>query len=256
MHVTNNANTLDYIANSGCISTNKRKSTERRISFATVLSEVVGVVPSRDEFTASEKRDYWCSSRDQELSRAQGRRDIVAVRRNRTNRSSFGIEKSYERARTLAMDDGINTLLKSGNLQSSDLHTWTSNGLGRGLEIYISPYHREQRDNDSRQARTMVFFSQRKGVTAQEISEIYAFSSRPSLVYSIIMGEADSMCVSRYDDDKVTAPTQQTTPLYGENLTQNDSTGTSQSTKSCVPPLLLRDKARSALLGFRWARNK
>jgi hypothetical protein len=221
MHGATNAITPDYIASSDGFSANRRKSTERRISFATVLSQVVGIVPSRDEFTASEKRNYWCSYQDQELSRAQVRSDIVAVRRN----GPLSFENSYEKARTLAMDDGINTLLKHSNLQSSNLHAWTSNGVGRGLEIYISPYHSNQREDDSRQARTMVFFTQRKGVPAQLISEIYAESSRSSLIYSIIMGEADSMCVSRYDNDKVTVPTHPTTPLHSEILTQNDSTG-------------------------------
>ena len=194
MCVTTNAITPTYIANSSGITTNKLKPAKRRISFATVLSQVV-VVPSRHEFTVSEKENYWWTCRDQEHSRAQIARDIAAVRRH----GPFGnIENSYETACKLAVDDGINVLLKGSNLQSSDLHKWTSNGVGRGLETYISSYHGDQREDDSRHARTMVFFSQRKGVLpAQEISNIYAESSRPSLIYSIMMGEADSRCVSQ-----------------------------------------------------------
>jgi hypothetical protein len=193
MCVTTIAITPAYIAHSNGISTNKLKPTKRRISFATVLSQVV-VVPSRDEFTVLEKENYWRTCRDQECSRREVAREIAAIQRN----GPFGyIENSYETARKLAVDDGINILLKDSNLQSSDLHKWTSNGVGRGLETYISPYHGDQREDDSRHARTMVYFTQRKGVSPaqQEISEIYAESSRPSLIYSIMMGKADRMCV-------------------------------------------------------------
>jgi hypothetical protein len=196
MCVTTNAITPAYIANSNGITTNKLQPAKRRISFATVISQVV-VVPSRHEFTVSEKESYWWTCRDQEHSRHQIERDIAAVRRY----GLFGnIENSYETACKLAVDVGmINiVLLKDSNLQSPDLHKWTSNGVGRGLETYISNYHGDQREDDSRHARTMVFFTQRKGVSsAQEISDIYAESSRPSLIYSRMMGDADSMCVSK-----------------------------------------------------------
>jgi hypothetical protein len=189
MCVTTKAITPAYIANSS----GKLKRAKRSISFATVLSQVV-VIPSRHEFTVSEKESYWWTCRDQEHSRVEIARDIAAVRRY----GPFGnTENSYETACKLAVDDGINVLLKGSNLQSSDLQKWTSNGVGRGLETYISSYHCDQRENDSRHARTMVFFTQRKGRSpAQEISEIYAESSRPSLIYSIMMGDADSRCVS------------------------------------------------------------
>jgi hypothetical protein len=192
MHVTANTITPDHIPN---ISTTKRKSSKRRISFAPVLSQVVGVVPSLDEFTAVETRNCWWSYRDQERSRVQARSGIAAVRRNGP---VDAIENACNAARKLAMDDS-----KGSNLLSPDLRTWTSHGIGRGLEMWISPYHCDQREADSHQARTMVFVTQRKGVSAQEISEIYEENSRPSLIYSIMMGEADSMCVSRQDDDEV-----------------------------------------------------
>jgi hypothetical protein len=192
MCVTTNAITPAHIAQSNGISTNNLQPAKRRISFATVLAQVV-VIPSRDEFTVLEKQNYWRTYEDQEHSRAEVARDIATIRRN----GPFGyIENSYEKARKLAVDDGINILLKDSNLQSSDLHKWASNGVGRGLEVYISPYHLDQREDDSRHARTMVYFTQRKGVSpAQEMSEIYAESSRPSLIYSIMMAKADRMCV-------------------------------------------------------------
>jgi hypothetical protein len=213
MCVTTNAITPAYIVNSSGITTNKLKPAKRRISFATVLSQVV-VVPSRHELTVTEKENSWWTCRDQEHSRVQIARDIADVRRY----GPFGnIESSYETACKLAVDDGIIELLKDSNLQSSDLQKWTSNGVGRGLESYISSYHGDQREDDSRHARTMVYFTQRKhqGVSsAQEISEIYAESSRPSLIYSLMMGEADSRCVSKQDDNKVMAtyPTDSATP--------------------------------------------
>lgn len=192
MCITTNVITPAYIAHSNGISTNKLKPAKRRISFATVLSQVV-IVPSLHEFTVSEKENYWWTCRDQERSRVQVARDIADVRRN----GPFGYtENSYETARKLAVDDGINILLKDSNLQSSDLQKWTSNGVGRGLEVYISSYHSDQREDDSRHARAMVFFTQRKGASPeQKISEIYAESSRPSLIFSIMMGAADSMCI-------------------------------------------------------------
>jgi hypothetical protein len=192
MCVTTNAITPTHIAHSNGISTNKLQPVKRRISFATVLAQVV-VIPSRDEFTVLEKQNYWRTYQDQECSRAEVARDIAAIRRN----GPFGyIENSYEKARTLAVDNGINILLKDSNLRCSDLQKWTSNGVGRGLEVYISPYHGDQREDDSRHARTMVYFTQRRGVSpVQEISEIYAESSRPSLIYSIMMAKADRMCV-------------------------------------------------------------
>jgi hypothetical protein len=202
MHDTTSKITPDYIANSDGISTNKRKSTKRGISFAPVLSQVVGIVPSRDELTAAETRHFWWSYRDKERSRVQVRSGIGAVQRDGPIDT---IKNSYEMARKLAVDDWINTLMKGSNLLSYDLHSWTSHGVGRGLERYISSYHCDQREDDSRQARTMVFVTQREGVSAQEISEIYAESSRPSLIYSIMMGKADSMCVSRQEEGKVVA---------------------------------------------------
>jgi hypothetical protein len=65
----------------------------------------------------------------------------------------------------------------------------------------------------SSEARKVVFVAHREGVAEQEISEIYAESSRPSLIYSMmmmIMGEADSMCVSR--QDVAADPTDNATP--------------------------------------------
>jgi hypothetical protein len=197
MHITANTITPDYMRS---ISAKKRKSSKCSISFATVLSKVVGVVPSRDEYTVVEKRNCWWTYRDQERSRVQVRSGISAVIRNGPVDT---IENSYDTARKLAKDDSINTMVKGSNLPSSDLCTWTSHGVGRGLEMWISPYHCDQREVDSHQARTMVFVTQREGVSAQEISEIYEENSRSSLIYSIMMGEADSMCVSRQDDDKV-----------------------------------------------------
>jgi hypothetical protein len=163
---------------------------------------MAAIVPSRHEVTAKERRNYWGSYRDQERSRVHARNAIAFVRRNGPVDI---IEISYETARKLAEDDCINTLTKASNLLSSNLHTWTSHGVGRGLEIFISPYHCDDREDDSSEARKVVFATQREGVSEQEISEIYAESSRPSLIYSIMMGEADSMCVSKYDDNKVVA---------------------------------------------------
>jgi hypothetical protein len=65
----------------------------------------------------------------------------------------------------------------------------------------------------SSEARKVVFVAHREGVAEQEISKIYAESSRPSLIYSMmmmIMGEADSMCVSR--QDVAADPTDNATP--------------------------------------------
>lgn len=60
----------------------------------------------------------------------------------------------------------------------------------------------------------MEFVTHREVVSEQEILNIYAESARLSLIYSIMMGEADITCVSRQDDNKVVVadPTENATP--------------------------------------------
>jgi hypothetical protein len=210
MRVTTNAITPDFIANSHGISNSERKSAQRKISFARVLSQVVGVVLSLDEFTEEEIRNCWWSYRDKQRSKVQSRGSISAIRRN-GHAFVDTIQNSYKMAHQLSMHitaDG--TLLKNDDLHSSDLQSWTLNGCGRGLEAWISPLHQGRREDDAREARAIVFFAQQKGVSAEKISDIYAESSRPSVVYARMMGEADSKCVRgpRNDDGKAMAADQ------------------------------------------------
>jgi hypothetical protein len=125
MRVTTNAITPDFIANSHGISNSERKSAQRKISFARVLSQVVGVVLSLDEFTEEEIRNCWWSYRDKQRSKVQSRGSISAIRRN-GHAFVDTIQNSYKMAHQLSMHitaDG--TLLKNDDLHSSDLQSWT-----------------------------------------------------------------------------------------------------------------------------------
>jgi hypothetical protein len=170
---------------------------KRRIQFAPTVQ--VFRVLSRDDFTETEKENYWCSNLDQQSFRVSAMHLVVETRKNGHGFISM-IDDSYRMALRLSSTlkpHQIDTVLRDPQRYTEQLEAFTLIGNGRrGLEKFTSNYHRQARRPVVQASKAMVCDMSRMGVADEEIAELYAEQSRTSLIYSRMVGCAD--CRAEY----------------------------------------------------------
>jgi hypothetical protein len=169
-------------------STNKR-----RIHFAPIV-QVFHVI-SRSNFTQEEKESYWCSNHEQQGFLASAMQLVVESRKNGHGFIAM-VDDSYQIAQRLSSSlkpHQIDTVLRDPRRYTEQLEACSLVGKGRrGLEKITSTYYRQARRPVVQATKAMICDMSRTGIGDEEIAELYAEQSRTSLIYSRMVGCADS----------------------------------------------------------------
>jgi hypothetical protein len=171
------------------------KASKRRIRFAPIVSKVVGTVLSRDDFSEEEKKDYWTGSGEFALLQTRARLLVMAVKKHGPAYVDF-IEDSYKEAQQLSEsmvdDDDIDIFFEDPSQYTDKMEMWTEASYGqRGLEKYISPLQENHRESEIREATLIVLVAANRGVSDDDIADLYAALSWSSCIYSRMLGHAD-----------------------------------------------------------------
>jgi hypothetical protein len=171
------------------------KTRKRSVRFASTISEVVGRVLSRDDFTEDEKADYWIERKQFVQIQSNAKLVVMAVKKHGPAYVHF-IEDSYKIAQHLSEfmieDDDIDLFFEDPSCYTEKMEMWADADYGqRGLERYISPLQKSQRALETRETRLMVLFAAHKGIGHDEVAEIYAALSWMTRLYSRMSGHAD-----------------------------------------------------------------
>jgi len=179
-------------------------SYQRQVHFAPTVQ--VNRVLARDDYTAAEKGRYWCTTAEFRSFRANAQKIVLATKKNGLSFIQL-LDKSYELAQELSLNlkpHQVDMLLRDPQHRlTAQLEAWSRVGPGRrGLEKFVSPYHRQQRSPLARGTKVMVCEMTRMGIkNPVEIAEVYAEQTRTSRVYSRLLGAADYR--EAYETDQV-----------------------------------------------------
>jgi hypothetical protein len=171
------------------------KARKRSIRFASNISEVVGRVLSRDDFSEDEKADYWIERKEFVQIQTNARVIVMAVKKHGSAYVRC-IDDAYKIAQHLSEfmveDDAIDLFFEDPSCYTEKMEMWSEADYGqRGLERYISPLQRSQRVLETRETRRMVLIAANKGAGHDELAEIYATLSWMTCLYSRMLGHAD-----------------------------------------------------------------
>jgi hypothetical protein len=170
----------------------------RRLTFAPVISKVMGTVLSRDDYTAEEKENCRWAADEMSNSRRRSRRIIQTVR-ERGRPFIKMVDDSFKAAQCLSTtleDKEVDALLQDPTNYTCKLEAWSLNGQGRRcLEKRISVFLQVERTAIVREIREMVINTHRMGGADEFIAEIYAGYSLGSRIYARWVGDADYTAV-------------------------------------------------------------
>jgi hypothetical protein len=185
---------------------------KRSIRFASNISEVVGRVLSRDDFSEDEKADYWIEPIRFAQMRSNAKVVVMAVKKH-GSAYVHCIDDAYKIAQHLSEfmveDNAIDLFFEDPSCYTEKMEMWSEADYGqRGLERYISPLQRNQRALETRETRRMVLIAAKKGMDGDELAEIYAALSWMACLYSRMLGHADYAVVYPADDPAEQLPEQ------------------------------------------------
>jgi hypothetical protein len=183
---------------------------KRSIRFASNISEVVGRVLSRDDFSKDEKSDYWIKPIQFAQIRSNAKVVVMAVKKHGSAYVRC-VDDAYKIAQHLSEfmveDNAIDLFFEDPSCYTEKMEMWSEADYGqRGLERCISPLQRNQRALETRETRRMVLIAAKKGMDADELAEIYGALSWMACLYSRMMGHADYVAV--YSDPAEQLPEQ------------------------------------------------
>jgi hypothetical protein len=183
----------------------KKAPRKRSIRFATNISEVVGRVLSRDDFSENEKADYWIERFQFAQIQSNARVVVTAVRKH-GSAYVHCIDDAYKIAQHLSEfmveDNAIDLFFEDPSSYTEKMEMWSEADYGqRGLERHISPLQRSQRALETRETRRMVLIAAKKGMGPDELAEIYGALSWMTCLYSRMLGHADYAVAYPEDDD-------------------------------------------------------
>jgi hypothetical protein len=166
---------------------------KRRLTFASEISNVIGMVLSREDYTAEEKKIcYWSESERSNLRNHS--RQLIRLIKERGLHFIQLTDDSLKVAQYLSMslaDKEVDSLLKDPSKYTSKLEAWTLHGEAwRGLERCMSVFQNE-RSATHREIIATVLDTQRMGVSSEEAAEMYAEQSLSIRIYARLMGDAD-----------------------------------------------------------------
>lgn len=171
------------------------KARKRSVHFAPNVSEVVGRVLSRDDFSEDEKADYWLERKEFVQIQSNAKVVVMAVKKHGSAYVNC-IDDSYKTAQHLSefMVEGeaIDLFFEDPSCYTEKMEMWSEADYGqRGLERYISPLQKSQRALETRETRLMVLIAADKGIGHNELAEIYSALSWMTCLYSRMIGHAD-----------------------------------------------------------------
>jgi hypothetical protein len=180
------------------------KASKRSVRFALTVSEVVGRVLSRDDFSEDEKTDYWMERKEFVRNQSKAKITVMAVKKHAPAFVHL-LEDSYEEAQHLSEfmvdDNDIELFFDDPSCYTEKMEMWSEADYGqRGLEKYISPLQKSQRASEKRETKLMVLVAAKKGVSADELADLYEALSWMSCIYSRMLGHADYIAAHFAED--------------------------------------------------------
>jgi hypothetical protein len=179
---TNSSNTMK--------ANNEMLVKRRRLTFAPVISKVIGTVLSRRDYTVQEKLNCWWSLSEVSKSRTHS---LILVTTALEHGQHFikMIDDSFKWAQYLSTNLGdkkVHALLQDPSSYSYIFDTWTFTVKGsRGLEKHMSYFQKTA----GRRIRRMVIRTQRMGVSSEDVADLYAEKCLASRIHARWMGEID-----------------------------------------------------------------
>jgi hypothetical protein len=173
-----------------------KQSRRKRFRFAPEMSQVVGTVLSRDDFTVEENRNYWWSKEKTLTFRSAACTVIETARANKDENTIYLIDDSYKFAKDVAgclKDDAIEDILRDPSLHTRRLEVWSTKGQEVcGLERMISQLQQLERRADYLRLRRYVVNTSKTTRTVEEIADVATRLSLTSRVYARMVGHAEA----------------------------------------------------------------
>jgi len=202
MERIDSAQSLSCSSSSFSLSDDAGTSYKRRrvVQFASVV-QIVSLVPSRDDYTDTEKSELYWMATDIQTIRTRAKLQTLEIRKHQQETVFSTIDRVYisvqQLAQTAIAESDVQEVLNSNWVteQAQTFRSWcVEAAAGRGLERYVSSKHRANRTNNTAQARRVVLELSRAGQASPvEISTAYRLCTRPALIFARIAGEADAM---------------------------------------------------------------
>jgi hypothetical protein len=174
-----------------------KQSRRKSFRFAPVISQVIGTVLSRNDFTVKEKSNYWWNREESLTFQSAACVVIETARANKDENMIYLIDESYKFAKNVAgclkAADAIENILQDPSLHTRRLEVWSTQGLDVcGLERMISKVQqRERRADYVRITRYVVNMSQTTR-TVEEIAQVATRLSLTNRVYARMVGHAEA----------------------------------------------------------------
>jgi hypothetical protein len=214
-----------------------KQSRRKRFRFAPEISQVVGTVLSRDDFTVEESSNYWWSKEKTLTFRSAACLVIETARANKDENTICLIDDSYKFARNVAgclKDDAIEDILKDPSLHTRRLEIWSTKGQEAcGLERMISQLQQLERRADYVRLRRYVVNKCETTRTVEEIAEVATRLSLTSRVYARMVGHAEAHILP---SSKRKAVRCQITMEATMEATPESKTPTISCTRQVLPP--------------------
>jgi hypothetical protein len=171
-----------------------KQSRRKSFRFAQEISQVVGTVLSRDDFTEEETSNYWWSKEKSRTCRSAACLIIETARANKDDDMIYLIDDSYKFAMNVAgclKEDAIDDILKDPSLYTRLLEVWSAKAQEAcGLEPMISQLQKLERRADYACLRRYVVNTSETTRTVEEIAEVATRISLTSRVYARMAGHA------------------------------------------------------------------
>jgi hypothetical protein len=197
-----------------------KKASKRRITFATTVSEVVGRVLSRDDFSEAEKAEYWIERKEFAQIRSNANVVVAAVKEHGQAYVDF-IEDSYRIAQHLSEfmvdDDESDLFFEDPSTYTKKMVIWTEADYGqRGLEKYIASRMGSHRVTESREARLVVVTAASMDLNDDDLANLSEALSWTASIYARMLGHSDSIAAGYTKISPVLPVPMQMSALKGE----------------------------------------
>lgn len=173
------------------------KRPRRGISFSAQVSQVIGTVLPREDFSAEEKSCYWWTMTELQQFRSNAHSIVHIARQEGESIRVHLIDDSYKTARDVERlnQNAVTELLQDPSLYTHKLETWnTVNDTHSGLERMSSQFQRMERRADCTKLKGKVL-QIAKYSSWEEIAAASARRSLRSRFYARMVGHAHSQAL-------------------------------------------------------------
>jgi hypothetical protein len=179
------------------------------VRFAPWVSDVVGTVPARSEWSEEDRQQRYLCPAEYRTCKLLARFDAATIV-HRAPTSVDAVEIVYESLASLTdiLDEGeLDAFLKDPADLAQSLESWTRTTGGRGLERWVSELQDVHRFEIAMEARQIVLrANELGGFNDEEVALLYQERSRFSVAYARVVGEADAMAAAEQSWDLTAVP--------------------------------------------------